>query len=47
MTETEKQFTVSLYSETVDVGAIAKAHGGGGHKGAAGFVCDTLPWKTA
>jgi oligoribonuclease NrnB/cAMP/cGMP phosphodiesterase (DHH superfamily) len=39
-----KKFTVSLYSETVDVSAIAKAHGGGGHKGAAGFTCDTLPF---
>lgn len=39
-----KQFTVSLYSETVDVGLIAKNHGGGGHKGAAGFVCVDLPW---
>jgi len=28
----------SLYSEKVDVGEIAKGHGGGGHKGAAGFV---------
>ncbi len=37
------RFTVSLYSETVDVGKIAKEHGGGGHKGAAGFVCETLP----
>lgn len=26
-------------------GAIAKALGGGGHKGAAGFVCDDLPWN--
>ena len=40
-----KQFTVSLYSTTVDVGQIAKGHGGGGHKGAAGFVCDILPFK--
>jgi oligoribonuclease NrnB/cAMP/cGMP phosphodiesterase (DHH superfamily) len=40
-----KKFTVSLYSETVDVGAIAKAHGGGGHKGASGFVCETLPFQ--
>lgn len=39
-----KQFTVSLYSETIDVGAIAKKHGGGGHKGAAGFVCEKLPF---
>ena len=38
------RFTVSLYSETIDVGEIAKAHGGGGHKGAAGFVCTELPW---
>jgi len=28
----------SLYSDKVDVGEIAKGHGGGGHKGAAGFV---------
>ncbi len=28
---------VTLYSETVDVSRLAKAHGGGGHKGAAGF----------
>jgi len=28
---------VTLYSETVDVSVLAKAHGGGGHRGAAGF----------
>lgn len=28
---------VTLYSETTDVSRLAKAHGGGGHKGAAGF----------
>lgn len=28
----------SMYSATVDVGAICKGKGGGGHKGAAGFV---------
>lgn len=39
-----KKWTVSLYSKTVDVSEIAKKHGGGGHKGAAGFVCDRLPW---
>ena len=39
-----KKFTVSLYSETVDVGEIAKSHGGGGHKGASGFVCSELPF---
>jgi len=40
-----KKFTVSLYSETVDVSEIAKKFGGGGHKGAAGFVCEALPFK--
>jgi len=40
-----KRFTVSLYSETIDVGEIAKKNGGGGHKGAAGFACDVLPFK--
>ena len=39
------QFTVSLYSETVNVSEIAKAFGGGGHKGAAGFVCKALPFS--
>lgn len=32
----------SLYSTTVDCSVIAKALGGGGHKGAAGFQQDTL-----
>lgn len=40
-----RRFTVSLYSEQVDVSEIAKKHGGGGHKGAAGFVCSELPFK--
>ena len=39
-----KQFSVSMYSRDIDVGAIAKARGGGGHKGAAGFQCQALPW---
>lgn len=39
-----KQFTVSLYSKTVDVSEIAKRYGGGGHKGAAGFQCKSLPF---
>lgn len=39
------KFTVSLYSENVDVSEIAKKHGGGGHKGAAGFVCNEIPWR--
>lgn len=43
-----EKFVVSLYSDgIVDVSAIAKKHGGGGHKGAAGFVCSTLPWTKA
>jgi uncharacterized protein len=39
---------VSLYSDkpAIDCGAIAKHFGGGGHKGAAGFVCTRLPWDT-
>lgn len=40
-----KQFTISLYSTSIDVSVIAKAHGGGGHKGAAGFICETLPFS--
>lgn len=40
-------FTVSMYSETIDVGQIAKMYGGGGHKGASGFVCNNLPFSTA
>lgn len=40
-----RQFVVSLYSEKVDVSALAKKYGGGGHKGASGFRCETLPWK--
>lgn len=37
---------VSLYStkEEIDCSAIAKARGGGGHKGAAGFSCSLLPF---
>ncbi len=39
-----RKYTVSLYSETVDVSLIAQSFGGGGHKGAAGFVCEKLPF---
>lgn len=42
-----QQFSVSLYSSQVDVSEIAKARGGGGHKGAAGFQCDVLPYEPA
>jgi len=40
------QWTVSLYStkENIDCGSIAQQFGGGGHKGAAGFQCDLLPF---
>jgi len=38
-------YTVSLYSRNVDVGEICKKYGGGGHKGAAGFTCDRLPFS--
>lgn len=40
------KWKVSLYSTKpeIDCGAIAKTFGGGGHHGAAGFVCDRLPW---
>lgn len=37
-----KQFIVSLYSQTVDVGRIAEGFNGGGHKGAAGFEISPL-----
>ena len=40
-------YTVGLYSKTVDVSKIAKKHGGGGHTGAAGFVCRELPFAFA
>ena len=40
-------YTVGLYSsdEDIDVSEIAKKYGGGGHKGAAGFVCKELPFR--
>ncbi|MDD5705962.1 MAG: hypothetical protein PHR35_08560 [Kiritimatiellae bacterium] len=40
-----QRFHVSLYSSMVDVSKIAQQYGGGGHKGAAGFSCERLPWK--
>lgn len=39
------KWIISLYSNTVDVGRLAKKYGGGGHAGAAGFVCDELPFN--
>ena len=40
------QWVISLYSdkEGIDVGAIAKKRGGGGHTGAAGFLTNELPF---
>lgn len=42
-----EKWVVSLYSVNpkIDVGDIAKAYGGGGHHGAAGFVCKSLPLR--
>jgi len=42
----KQKWLVSLYTEKedVDVSAVAKHFGGGGHKGAAGFSCNTLPF---
>lgn len=40
-----KKWTISLYSDNqVDVSKICQNHGGGGHKGAAGFVTETFPF---
>jgi oligoribonuclease NrnB/cAMP/cGMP phosphodiesterase (DHH superfamily) len=41
------QWTVGLYTEKeeIDLSAIAKEHGGGGHRGAAGFEVDELPFQ--
>ncbi len=43
---TTKEWKVSLYTtkDFIDCGAIAKNQGGGGHPGAAGFQCETLPF---
>lgn len=38
-----KKYTVGLYSKRVDVSKLADARGGGGHPGAAGFICNELP----
>jgi len=44
---TGSNWLVSLYSQSVDVSKIAVKHGGGGHRGAAGFTvyADTVPFK--
>lgn len=38
-------YKFSMYSLTVDVGAICTKFGGGGHKGAAGFTTRELPFE--
>ena len=38
-------WTVSLRSQSIDVGEIASRHGGGGHAGASGFHCSELPFE--
>ena len=41
-------WVVSMYAgpkQKLDCGALAKKHGGGGHKDSAGFVCSKLPFK--
>lgn len=42
-----KKYSVSLYSNEndLDVSKIAVRNGGGGHTGAAGFICSELPFK--
>jgi len=39
------QYTVGVYSETVDVEEIAKKYKGGGHLHASGFITKTLPFE--
>jgi uncharacterized protein len=42
-----KNYLVSLYTKdtNIDVSEICKKYNGGGHKGAAGFTIDKLPWE--
>lgn len=44
-----RQWAVSLYHAKhrtdLDLSEIAKKHGGGGHRGACGFTCKTLPFN--
>lgn len=46
-TKKEKDYTVSLYSvkNSIDCSKVATKYGGGGHKGASGFVTQALPWE--
>ena len=42
----DRRYKVSLrsYKEGIDVSKIATKYGGGGHKSAAGFICNELPF---
>ena len=42
-----RKWNVSIYTthNLLDVSVIAKLFGGDGHKGAAGFQCDVLPFE--
>jgi uncharacterized protein len=42
-----QKFTVSLYTnrDDIDVSDICRRYGGGGHRKAAGFVCEKLPFE--
>lgn len=40
-----EKYTVGLYSTKIDVSEIAKKYNGGGHRGAAGFICKELPFR--
>lgn len=45
---TNKNWSISMYCSDkpgVDVGSLAKRYGGGGHKNAAGFQCNELPFE--
>lgn len=42
---TGMNWAISLFSHEADVGKIAEHYGGGGHKLAAGFLCETLPFR--
>jgi len=38
------KYLIGLYSQTIDVSRICQKYGGGGHTGAGGFTCKTLPF---
>jgi len=40
----DKEYTISLYSETIDCSIVAKKYWGGWHKWASWFMCKKLPF---